>query len=98
MSIYCVTTGETRTSNKGIFLLCKQNEKMNHISHNDIAKAFKISKKFAIIYSQWAMKILNVWILHQYRWNPYFKKGIFLSCQTEWKSESYFTQWHTKGF
>ena len=47
------------------------------------------------------MKIPNVWILHQYRWNPFFKIDPFFSHSKQkknYQNESYLTQFHAKGF
>ena len=55
--------------NRPFFCYSKQNEKVSHIWHDGIPKASRISNWFPFIQSQWAVKIPNVFISHQYRWN-----------------------------
>ena len=77
----------------------KQNEKMSHIWHNDIPRA---SKKIKLVSrypksvsreSPKCVDFLSVEVKHIAQNRPFF-----LSCQTEWKNESYSTQWHIKNF
>ena len=76
MCSFCVNTDEKQFKTGHFFSHFKLNEKMSHIWHNGIPKAFRISNYFSFIQSQWAMKIPDVSILHQYRWNT-VQKGHF---------------------
>ena len=69
MSSFCISSDKNIVQNRPFFFHSKQNEKISHIWHNGIPKTSRISNLFAFTQSQWAVKIPNIFILHQYRWN-----------------------------
>ena len=75
MSLFCISSDKKQFKTGHFFFHSKQNEKMSHIWHNGIPEASRISNLFAFTQSQWAVKIPNVFILHQYRWNTWCKTG-----------------------
>ena len=98
MCSFCVNTDEKHSSKQAIFSLISNWMKKWVIFDT---MAYQRLSEYQIIFL--LFKVSEPW---KFQMSPFcistdetqFKKAIFLSFQTEWKNESYLTQWHTKGF
>ena len=99
MSSFCVSTDETQSSKKGIFSHSKQNEKNESYLTQWHTKSFQNIKVVSLYSKSMGREnskcphFASVQMKHIVQKRPFFSH----SKQNE-KNESYFAQWHTKGF
>ena len=99
MSSFSVSTDETHSSKKAIFFSFQTEWKNESYLTQWHTKSFQ-NTKLVSIYSN-SVSREDSKCLHfasvQMK-NMVQNRPFFLSFQTEWKNESYLTQWHTKSF